>query len=293
MSDASSESEPEEEPEEEEEEEEEEEGGDVELTPEGGWQGEQNDHFDNFVNKRMDAVYFQEDVVNMHPSARNAGRDYAQHRAQPLAPRNGWYDERYICATKPQEELDEETDFEFLIGSSLDGIAPPKRVSFAMKGLQDHTVEMIARFLDETSVRYGDTIKKWREAEDPPCGVRQLFLNDNNITDVGVGYLAAALKNNSTIEELYLHYTHCNDVGLGHLLEMLGENKTLKKLELGNCSITEKGAQAVLKAFGKGGVCAKNNTLEHLGLFANDDSIEDNLPAIADLMEAEGRAKRG
>ena len=71
------------------------------------------------------------------------------------------------------------------------------------------------------------------------------------------------------------------------------KNNTLKKLELGNCGITEKGALAVLKAFNKGGVCAKNNTLEHLGLFANDDSIDDNLPAIADLLEPEGRAKRG
>ena len=77
------------------------------------------------------------------------------------------------------------------------------------------------------------------------------------------------------------------------MLEMLNQNTTLKKLELGATGITEKGVKAVLKAFEKGGASFKNNTLEHLGLFGNDDSTVDDLPAITDLLEEAGRKKRG
>lgn len=73
---------------------------------------------------------------------------------------------------------------------------------------------------------------------------------------------------------------------------MLGQNTTLKKLELGASGITEKGAKAIIKAFGKGGVAVKNSTLEHLGLFGNADEIDDDLPTIADLMEEPSREKR-
>jgi hypothetical protein len=182
-----------------------------ELAPEGEWLAEANDNWDTLLNMRMTNTWEQEDVVQMHPTARNTGQAYARIRAQPLAPMNGFYDQRFVCATKPQDEIDEESDFEFLVGSAIDGIVPPRRVTLAMKGVQDHTVEMIARFLDETSLRYGDTVKAWREEGE---GVRQLWLNDNPITDAGAAFLADALKNNQTIEELYLHYTFINDVGL-------------------------------------------------------------------------------
>ncbi len=291
MADASSESEEEEQPDEEEESEEEAgpAEGEVELTADGEWGSKQNDAFDTMMTSRMNAVYEQEDVVQMHPSARNTGAHYSTLRAQPLAPQNGFYDERYVCATRPADNMDEDTDFEFMKGSEDDGIVPPERVTFAFKGVQDYTVEMIARYLDETNQDHGDTIKRWRQAGK---GVKKLFLNDNPITDAGVAFLAAALTNNSTLEELYLHYTNCNDVGVGHLLEMLGKNKALKKLELGASGITEKGAKAIIKAFSKGGPCQKNSTLEHLGLFGNADSIDDDLPTIADLMEKESRDQR-
>merc|ERR1719473_318682 len=128
------------------------------------------------LHTRMAAVHHQEDVVQMHPTARNTGTKYANVRAQPLAPRDGFYDERYVCATRPADNIDEETDFEFLIGAKDDGIVPPRRVTLAFKGVQDYTVEMIAPFLDETSTRWGDTVKDWREEGE---GVKQLWLNDN------------------------------------------------------------------------------------------------------------------
>ena len=170
---------------------------------------------------------------------------------------------------------------------------PPQRVTLAMKGITDLHCEWISLFLDETSLRYGDQIKKWREAADGPFGVRQLWLNDNPISEIGVMHLADALKNNSTLEELYLHYTAIGDKGLQQLLEMLNENNTLKKLELGACGITEKGAGAIINALSVGGCASKNTALVHLGLFANADEIDDNLPAIYDLLEDEARNKRG
>jgi hypothetical protein len=251
--------------------------------------------FDAHMDARMEARW----ASNDNPSVRNAGERYSQTRATPLAPRDGFYNERYRCETLRADEIDEERDFEFLIGNELEGIAPPDRVCLTMKGIEDSTVEMLSRFLDETSTRYGDQIKAWREYKDPktgepsPKGVKFLYLNDNNITDAGAAYLADALKNNQTVEELYLQYTNINDKGLQHFLDMLKVNKTLKKLELGACGITEKGAKNIIKAFEKGGVANKNTTLEHLGLFSNDDSIDDDLPQIYDYLEPEGRKKRG
>ena len=73
---------------------------------------------------------------------------------------------------------------------------------------------------------------------------------------------------------------------------MCKTNSTLKKLELGATGITEAGGKAIIKAFDKGGVASKNTTLEHLGLFNNDDAMADDLPAIYDFIEKEGREKR-
>lgn len=288
----SSESEPEEEGEESESEEgpaEEEEaaegggGGDDEAP---AWSSSVAGTWDANMQQRMQQRY----AACSNRSVRNAGEQYAQLRATPFAPRDGWYDERYRCETLAAHEIDEERDFEFILGDNLTGIPPPRRVSFAMKGLNDDMVEFIARFLDETATRYGDQVKAWREEGE---GVKQLYLNDNPITDVGAAHLADALKNNQTVEELYLHYCNVNDKGVAHFLEMLKVNKTLKKLELGANGVTEKGVQAIIKAFEKGGVANKNVTLEHLGLFNNADSTRDDLPTVADFLEPAGRKKRG
>jgi len=297
MADDESDEESEEEEEETEEEEEEEEA-EEEAAAEGGgggdeaaaWGGSAAPNFDQHMLKRMTTRWESEG----NPSVRNAGERYSQIRATPLAPRDGFYGERYRCATVPQEDCDEDRNFEFMIGSIIDmetgeGVLPPEKVTLAMKGIEDGIVEGISRFLDETSTQYGDQIKWWREKGK---GVKKLYLNDNPITDAGAAYLADALKNNQMLEELYLHYTNINDKGLSHLLEMLKSNKTLKKLELGNCGITEAGGKLIVKAFEKGGVAAKNSTLEHLGVMNNDDAMDDDLPMIYDFMEEESRKKR-
>lgn len=85
------------------------------------------------------------------------------------------------------------------------------------------------------------------------------------------------------VEELYLQYTAIGDRGLQHLLDMLSVNQTLRRLDCGCCGITEKGAQEVIKAFGPGGYAARNQSLQSLGLFGNDDGIEDDLPQIYEL----------
>ena len=258
-------------------------GGGADEPP--GWAGSAAPDWDDHMVQRMEQRWNSND----NPSVRNAGETYSQMRATPLAPRDGWYNEKYRCATLRMEEIDEERDFEFIIGNELEGEAPPERVCLAFKGLEDGMIEMLARFLDETSTRYGDQIKAWREKG---LGVKYLYLNDNPITDAGAAYLADALKNNQTVEELYLQYTNVNDKGLVHLLEMLKANKTLKKLELGCTGISEAGGKLVKKAFERGGVAEKNSTLEHLGLFSNDDALDDDLPEIYDHLEPEGRAKR-
>ena len=289
--DESEESEPEEEPDEEEEEEgageEEEEaaarGGDGDA-PE--WAGSAAPDFDDHMDQRMQLRYDSND----NPSVKNAGELYAKMRAGPKAPLNGWYDERHRCETLRMDEIDEERDFEFILGNRLEGIGPPDRVCLSFKGLEDQMIEMLARFLDETSTRYGDQIKAWREEGNFGC--KFLYLNDNPITDAGAAYLADALKNNHTVKELYLQYTNVGDKGVAHFLEMLKVNTTLQKLELGCTGITEQGGKAIIKAFSPGGVAVPNKTLEHLGLFSNDDAMDDDLPTIYDFLEKESRDKR-
>ena len=287
--DESEESEEEEEPEEDEEDEGDEEeeaeagGGGGDDAPE--WAGSAAPEWDDHMQQRMELRWNSND----NPSVKNAGEKYSSMRATPLAPRDGWYDERFRCSTLRMDEIDEERDFEFIIGNKLEGIAPPDRVCLSFKGLEDQMIEMLARFLDETSTRYGDQIKAWRE---DGFGVKFLYLNDNPITDAGAAYLADALKNNQTVEELYLQYTNVGDKGVAHFMEMLKVNTTLKKLELGCTGITEAGGKAIIKAFDKGGVANKNTTLEHLGLFSNDDNMDDDLPSIYDFLEKEGREKR-
>jgi hypothetical protein len=257
------EEEPEDEPEDDEEEAEEEEGGGGGGGGDGppAWSGTDAPDWDDHLQQRMELRWNSND----NPSVKNAGEAYGKIRATSLAPRDGWYSEKYRCATMRRDEIDEERDFEFLIGNKLEGISPPDRVALAFKGLEDGMIEMLSRFLDETSTRYGDQIKAWREEG---FGVKFLYLNDNPITDAGAAYLADALKNNQTLEELYLQYTNINDAGLAHFLEMLKTNKTLKKLELGCTGISEQGAKAIIKAFEKGGVANKNTTLEHVRLRA-------------------------
>ena len=115
-------------------------------------------------------------------------------------------------------------------------------------------------------------------------GVQKLYLNDNQISDQGIAFVADALKNNQTVEELYLQYTAIGDAGLQHLLQMLSKNSTLRRLECGCCGITEKGAQEVLKALGPGGYAASNKSLLILGLHGNADEIEDDLPEIYKIL---------
>jgi len=262
-------------------------GATVGLARGGAWKGELNKNFDHHMEETMRATWAIGKAL--HKNARNVGERYSKIHCSPMAPRNGFYDQRYVCATLPMAEIDEEADFEFLLGSEEEGIKPPARVTFAMKGLQDLHVQWISNFLDEANPEHGQAIKSNREQG---YGVRVLYLNDNNITDEGIMYLADALKTNSTLEELYLQYTAIGDKGLQHLLEMLAKNKTLRRLDCGRCGISGKGAQEVLKAFGPGGYAAGNQTLELLGLFGNEDEIEDDLPQIYELFPR-GKSSRG
>jgi len=133
---------------------------------------------------------------------------------------------------------------------------------------------------------YGTAVLIWHTSRRQ---VRKLYLGDNNITHEGIQHLAAALRNNGTLEELYLQYTAIGDAGLQHLLEMLPHNQTLRRLECGCCGITSQGAQEVVKVLRR----KENSTLEILGLFGNDDEIDDDLPEIyALLAENSGGGKK-
>ena len=208
-----------------------------------------------------------------HPAAANAGRDW--QAASALAPKDGFYDERYRCATLTAQDLgdDDEIDELFSTGEP----EPPKRITFAFKGINDEHCEVIA------------TCLKKKE-----CKCEALWLNDNLITVKGAKQLADALKVNTTLTELYLNYNNIGDDGLEALLDALKTNKTLLKLELGCCHIGEaesgaknKAAEAVKTAIGS------NKTIEHIGLFCNNPNIEDDLPDIYKTLAGRSAARQG
>merc|ERR1712194_728710 len=127
----------------------------------------------------------------------------------PLAPKNGFYDERYKCETLPSFKLEDDDSLEQLFCGDEEEPAP-ERITLALKGINDYHCAAIAKFLVE-----------------PRCRCKHLWLNDNDIRHEGAKLLSEALVSNTTLIALYLNYNNIGDLGLQHLLAALKQNKTL------------------------------------------------------------------
>jgi len=87
-----------------------------------------------------------------------------------------------------------------------------------------------------------------------------LILHDNQLSDVGVVALANVLAlNNSAIKVLGLESTGVTDEGAKHLAEMLKTNKTVTSLGLGENFIGDRGLQALVDVLNR-----QNNNLQEL-----------------------------
>jgi len=199
-------------------------------------------------------------------AATNVGKEWLP--CAPLAPKHGFYDERYRCATMAAIDMGDDDDIEKLFCGDEEEQAS-ERLTLAFKGVNDDHCKVIAKFLI-----------------DPRCRCKQLWLNDNKIRHEGAEHLSRALVQNTTLIALYLNYNGIGDLGLQHLLGALKQNKTLLKLELGACCIGEleeknenNAAQMVLEAL------KENKKIEHIGLFGNHDNMEDDLPRIYKELE--------
>ena len=204
-----------------------------------------------------------------HPMAYNGGR--AWPGAAPLAPKNGFYDERYLCQTKSKEEVGDDDEMEELF-AGLDGQGGPTKISLAFKHVDDNACVLIARELKKKG-----------------CNCKQLWLNDNKITHKGAKELADALGKNENLTELYLNYNNIGDAGLKHLMGAL-KSSQLKKLELGCCKLGENESKSKENEAAKVVKLAitASSTIEHIGLFGNDPKMDDDLPEIYEKL-AENR----
>ncbi len=72
--------------------------------------------------------------------------------------------------------------------------------------------------------------------------ITKIDLSDNNISNIGVVYLAAYLENNNNIVELDLAYNFIGDTGA----IALSKNKHFKSLDLSGNEISNKGALAFI-----------------------------------------------
>jgi Ran GTPase-activating protein (RanGAP) involved in mRNA processing and transport len=98
---------------------------------------------------------------------------------------------------------------------------------------------------------------------------KQLFLQLNKITSLGVSILADTLNNNTTLETLYLGNNHISDDGVYSLVNILSiNNNTLKTLVLQKNGITDKGAKYLAQ------MLKTNETLTWLYLGDNEISDE-------------------
>merc|ERR1711974_360234 len=96
-------------------------------------------------------------------------------------------------------------------------------------------------------------------------GVRQMFLNQNQITAVGAEAISKALEISMVLTTLSLSDNRIGDKGVSHLIEALKNNKSLVRLDIINVDLTDHGAFCI----GKG--LEKNSTLKELAAGENDD----------------------
>ena len=94
---------------------------------------------------------------------------------------------------------------------------------------------------------------------------KELWLQSNKITSIGVSIIAKGLHNNTSLEALILHDNQLNDIGIQSLTKILSSNNTiLKVLGLESTGITDEGAGYLAE------MLKTNKTLLSLGLGEND-----------------------
>lgn len=108
-----------------------------------------------------------------------------------------------------------------------------------------------------------------------------LLINNNDLSDIGVYYLAKTLSvnNNNNLKILNLGSNGITDEGVKHLIHMLKINKTLTDLHLSENDITHEGVKVLANV-----IQNDNKTIENLGLCKNklltDSSVADLIKMI-------------
>lgn len=109
--------------------------------------------------------------------------------------------------------------------------------------------------------------------------LKELYLSNNFLSDMGVHSLAQVLSiNNSTLECLQIHSNDITDEGAEYLGEMLKTNKKLSSLGLNDNKITDRGMKLITSA-----ITCYNEIIECLQLNYNKlitDASSDNIIAM-------------
>lgn len=110
--------------------------------------------------------------------------------------------------------------------------------------------------------------------------LKSLWLDSNQVSDIGVASLTAALsKNRSGLQSLGLSSNQITDEGAKRLAEMLKTNTTLISLKLSGNAISDQGVKCLADVF-----INVNSTLESIDLSGNrmisDQSIRDLMQMI-------------
>jgi Ran GTPase-activating protein (RanGAP) involved in mRNA processing and transport len=122
-------------------------------------------------------------------------------------------------------------------------------------------------------------IHRLSEALADNTSVRQLWLRDCSVTDVGARLLASCLEQNMSIVDLFLGGNEIGDEGLGYICDALrGSNCTLVSLEMDDNRVTVNGVRDFIEALQK-------NSSVLLASFENNVDDTQCLRRLDDVLE--------
>lgn len=125
--------------------------------------------------------------------------------------------------------------------------------------------------------------------KNPRCPLRSLALTSNDIGDLGVMSIAAALKVagcSSSLRQLTLNIVSCGNDGAKALAVLMAENDVLEGLALNGNSINDEGTRALLHGI------ATNLNILAMGLYGNDTGFESRDSQQIDVILERNRSLR-
>ena len=161
-----------------------------------------------------------------------------------------------LANTETLEELDirDKKLFSTSVASIMEGL------------LQNSTIQHLridrSHFSEENCMSLASLLQQ------PKCQLKELDIQECNISGEGAVHLAAALTNNHSLTDLELSDNPIGDIGAAAFGDMVRNNTALTTLDLSRCGITSEGCVKLAAGL------TENTTLEWLWMHGNHVGVE-------------------